>query len=384
MKIKLNIPRPAVEPITQEEITSHPNVNVVIESKEDIAFRMMADKANKPHIREPLVYDFSKHGVTQSLLSKWRECPTKARMYLQGYYRPGTGIALTFGNMFHHLCEKFYTKVKNHEGDNEEHEVKPAGPVNMSPELIEEMLRRDFDDEYQRTPAEDRGVFEEAILFCKIVFPEYLDYWKGDFSGEKKKNWVALEKQFAMPTHGSNFIGKRDGEYKDQSGNLWLFETKTKSRWNELYLGMIIARDIQVNSYMLAQKHDYNEMPVGVLYNVVRRPQLRQKKDENREQFGNRIREDVQARKEFYFTRLEVPILADQVVDFEGRFNQELSDFVEWSKRDPKLDRQCNGACESVYGPCDFLKYCHSGKKDAQGLSVRKKMFNELAEEEMD
>ncbi len=351
MKVKFNIPthKPLGAP---EEKDFFPTPTPVRDGEQ--VFHDMVTRATKPAVGQPLVYDFSKHGVTQSLLGKWRECPTKARMYLQGYHRPMTSIALTFGNMFHHLCEKFYTEVKKQ------------------------------DDEYQRTPAEDRGVYEDAIMFCKIVFPEYLDYWKGDFSGEKKKNWVALEKQFAMPVFDSNFIGKRDGEYRDQSGALWLFETKTKSRWNELNLGMIIARDLQVNSYMLAQEFDYNEKPVGVLYNVVRRPQLKQKKDENKEQFGNRIREDVRERKEFYFTRLEVPILPDQIQDFSGRFKQELSDFVEWSKRPHALDRQCNNACESVYGPCDFLKYCHSGKKDTQGLSIRKKMFNELAEEEMD
>ena len=352
-------------------------------SEVPLAVKRVAFNALQKEIQIPLEYNFERHGVTQSLLGAFRECPTKARMKISGYYRPVTSIALSFGNMFHHLCEKIYTEVKNHKGD-EKH-----SPLNMSEILIEEMLRKDFKDEYERTPASDREVLETSIMFCKALFPTYIEYWKQDFDGDKKKSWVALEKQFSMPIFGAiqdgSFIGKRDGEYKDQAGNLWLFETKTKSRWNELNLGMIVGRDLQVNSYMLAQHYDYGERPVGVLYNVVRRPQLKIKKDESKQEFFLRIKQDVKDRLDFYFVRLEVPILWEHVQDFSDRFHVEVKEFRDWSKRDPKLDKQCSHVCENIYGPCDFLKYCASGKTDTSGLNIRKKMFNELeVEEEMD
>ena len=262
MKIRLNVPLGA-----PKESDFHP-------LPLDAAFAEIAAKARKPEIKTPMIYSFEKHGVTQSVLNKWRECPTKARMGLQGYYRPSNSIALTFGNMFHHLCEKFYTHVKDNPNDHKN---------SMSVQAIEVMLRADFDHEYKAMNPDERDTFENSILFSCAVFPEYLNHWRDDFVASNKKTWVALEKQFSVPMHGGNFIGKRDGEYRDAKGKLWLFETKTKSKWDELSLGMIIARDLQVNSYMLAMEAEYGETPVGVLYNVVRRPQLRQKKDENKD-----------------------------------------------------------------------------------------------------
>lgn len=72
----------------------------------------------------------------------------------------------------------------------------------------------------------------------------------------------------------------------------------------------------QVMQYVLAARALGWDVEV-VIYDVTRKPAIRQKQNETPEQFGDRLAADAQERPDFYFARREVPILDDDLAEFE-------------------------------------------------------------------
>jgi hypothetical protein len=56
-----------------------------------------------------------------------------------------------------------------------------------------------------------------------------------------------------------------------------------------------------------------------VIYDVARKPMIRQKQTETVEQFGDRLHADAMERPAFYFARREVPILEDDLAEFRAQ-----------------------------------------------------------------
>ena len=50
-------------------------------------------------------YDPARDGVTFSLLTKWKNCRERARLYLQGWTAKGQGMGAIFGTMTHALLQ---------------------------------------------------------------------------------------------------------------------------------------------------------------------------------------------------------------------------------------------------------------------------------------
>jgi len=132
---------------------------------------------------------------------------------------------------------------------------------------------------------------------------------------------VHPEVEFRLPLVGSRTFdaaGKFDSLGVLHDGRLVLIEHKT--------CGTDIAPDsdywlrlrgnIQIMQYVLAARALGWNIET-VLYDVARKPMIRQKQGETPDQFGNRLMEDTQARPEFYFARREVPVLDDDLREFE-------------------------------------------------------------------
>lgn len=54
-----------------------------------------------------------------------------------------------------------------------------------------------------------------------------------------------------------------------------------------------------------------------VIYDVIRKPAIRQKANETAEQYGDRLAADAEARPEFYYARREVAVLDSAIAEFE-------------------------------------------------------------------
>lgn len=129
------------------------------------------------------------------------------------------------------------------------------------------------------------------------------------------------EQEFRIGLSGSrtfDVAGKIDGLGVLKDGRLCLVEHKTCGEdigpdgeyWTRLRFNP------QVYQYVLAARALGWDVAL-VLYDVARKPAIRQKQGETAEQFGERLAADTQARPDFYFARREVPILDQDVEEFE-------------------------------------------------------------------
>lgn len=114
--------------------------------------------------------------------------------------------------------------------------------------------------------------------------------------------------------------------------------------------------------------------PRCVIYDVARKPAIRQKQGETPEQFGDRLSDDTKERPDFYFARREVPILEDALARFRVERDQ-LADEIGWRRR-----RGCwpRSVSERTCQTCEFAGFCLQGTQaDAEhvpaGFSVGQK-----------
>ena len=129
------------------------------------------------------------------------------------------------------------------------------------------------------------------------------------------------EVEFRLPLAGSRTFdaaGKIDGLGVLHDGRLALIEHKTcgtdiapdSDYWLRLRFNQ------QVYQYVLAARALGWDVQV-VIYDVTRKPSIKQKQNETAEAFGDRLVADAKERPEFYFARREVPILDQDLAEFE-------------------------------------------------------------------
>lgn len=331
-------------------------------------------------------YDPARDGVTFSLLNTFKNCRERAKNVLEGWTSDKTTASVVFGNICHELLRRVYTDRRN--------DVLTERPTDA---YIDEQLddvEALWKQENPRADADDLGHLENTMLLLGAVLPGYFKHWRSDF---EKKQWDKLEEEFRVPIRVQSFVnihgeqkawphgpypsfkrGKMDGNFRGGSKNrIRLFETKTRGRIDGETTGAILPFEMQVGLYLGALVDVKKEFPSGVLYNIIRRPQLRQKKSESLTQFAARVADDVKARPDWYFVRLQMDMSKAEIQagmrDIEGV----MADFLAWWNGDAPHYRNSN-QCESWYGPCPFLKKCSSG--DTTGLYIRNKVFRELDE----
>ena len=216
-------------------------------------------------------------------------------------------------------------------------------------------------------------------MVAKVLAKGYFEHYKSDWVD---LNWKGLEQVFDIPytTKKGNTIrlrGKLDGAYESRGG-LFLFETKTKGRIDSAYIVDTLGFDLQVGLYSYAMERVYGEAPRGVLYNVIRRPQLKRKASERMSEFESRIASDIDAQPEHYYMRF--PLLFDDAE--RARWEVEFSNMVDhleawygnmYRYRNPS-------SCKTYWGSCPFLRICSSN--DRTLYRKREGLFLELSGEQ--
>ena len=174
------------------------------------------------------------------------------------------------------------------------------------------------------------------------------------------------EVEFRLPLAGSRTFdaaGKIDGLGVLHDGRLALVEHKTcgtdiapdSDYWLRLRFNQ------QVYQYVLAARALGWDVQV-VIYDVTRKPGIKQKQTETAAEFGDRLAADARARPEFYFARREVPILDQDLAEFEVQrlaLSRQILFFrsAARSARRPEhgWPRNCN---EMTCKFCEFEGFC--------------------------
>jgi|694.fasta_scaffold05336_24 hypothetical protein len=240
--------------------------------------------------------DLYKDGISFSSLSKFVTCRERFRIYyVEGLKPEGISGSIEFGNMFHFLLEE-YSKKRSMQELEAMHFAK---------------VRNEMGSNAQLTTAVE----------VWVVFEEYVAFWK---TLDKKVRYVSQEENFRetvrLPSGRTLDIkGRFDEIFRKSDNGLWLQENKTKSRIEDNVLTHILPYDLQTMMYCYAIQLKYKETPKGVLYNVIRQPGLKEKKNETLVDYGLRLRQDIQSRKDFYFIRYEIDITKQVIEDFKKK-----------------------------------------------------------------
>jgi len=211
----------------------------------------------------------------------------------------------------------------------------------------------------------------------------YLEQWPDDFTRER---WLAVETQFDVSTavpidfrgQRSHVLirlrGKRDGIMR-RKGKIWVLETKTRAQINHEEIIDQLQLDLQSLFYCYATFRETGKRPTGVIYNVVRRPQLRQGESEEDDEFVERIIEDMHERHDFYFARFEAVYTTGDQKRFEQELQAKLAAFYLWSRGLLPTYRS-ETACFTRF-KCDYIDFCMTGKLRGY-VQRRGGLFSEL------
>lgn len=329
---------------------------------------------------EFLSYDPAVDGLTNSLLTAWGNCRELARLILRGWVRRGTGMGMTYGGITHWLLQHVYE-------DHRKGTLKLSNGT-LSAEYVKRYLARVEELWKAENPLADEATlqhYELTMLLNEHLMPLYFQHWKQrDF---QETRWVGVESEFKVPfevtrnglTYRTFLRGKRDGVFVPKGRKRsWLFETKTKTRIDEGTLVDILPFESQVNLYMVAMWLESGQQPEGVRYNIIRRPGLRQKKNESLPQFAKRLTDDVRLRPNWYFLRQNMRVDPKELDRYLGELEDRVWDFMHWWNGGGGHWRN-SAYCENKYGTCGMLSLC--SKRDTSGLYVRDRLFSELSED---
>jgi hypothetical protein len=326
-------------------------------------------------------YSPERDGVTFSLLTSWKNCRERARLFLNGWTSKQNSLGMVFGSLTHAVNQYMYQDVR-------------AGMLTELPSerYIQRLCRRvetAWKEENPRADAESLQYLEFSMILLEALMPQYFRYWKKDF----QLLWDRVESEFKVaiaiehPRHHGKFLktfvrGKMDGSYRRTAkGRPWLFETKTKSNLGEKGegdLADILPHELQANIYLLHLWWLEKVLPEGLLYNIIRRPGLRQKKSESVLKYARRVAEDIRKRPEYYFVRMQMSVSKKDLERNELELRDMVSDFILWWNGLAGHYKNSD-ACQGKYGTCAMLPICSRG--DYSGFYKRKTVFRELADE---
>lgn len=319
-------------------------------------------------------FKLERDGLTQGTLAKWMLCPEKARLsVLNGLDMAGHKSAIEFGNIFHENLEKVYTIYGQHAKDSVPFSIDDAIATSES------YLRRQEAVCYAALHNEkDAASFQETFAIISKMLPLYFRQWGGDF---RAKQWVSLEEEFNVPyttfdgTVTFPLRGKIDGVYR-AGDNIWIMDTKTKSVINDPTLSTRLGYDLQMGFYMYAVSVLYGKEPTGLLYNLIRRPQLRRKVSESVDDFASRCAADAWNNMSEYFRRIEVIVLPEERDRFRRELFASIDAFVTWYRNGfPHYRNSAN--CYNGMWKCEFIDACGAGM--FENLRVKGRPYMELS-----
>jgi len=299
---------------------------------------------------EPL--DPRVHGIRQSDLSAFLQCRQKARLsqYFCLQSVMSKKAAFVQGSMYHDALEKIYRGIRDGKIKNEE------GIYSTVSKIMMDSLKEDTEH--------GRDAKDDTLVKLRPVIMAYFNHYRKDFDIQ----WRTIEGRFTVDiAPGVKITGTMDGGFM-KGKKFCVFESKFRSRIDVENITDVLALDLQLTFYTVAASLYGYELGKR-RYNIVRKPELRQKKDESKAEFGERIYEEMTKSPKDYFFREDSDITKDDIVKARARLTLLCKEYLRWwdslkeGSQDPTdLDFLANpGQCEHKYGICDFLCLCANG-----------------------
>jgi len=179
---------------------------------------------------------------------------------------------------------------------------------NKNTNFILKQLENEFKKETKSSFTKDisQNQLEYILELIKIIYKAYHSYYlKHDLNWKVVQTELSLRwklKKIDVYLAGTldalfNHIQYKPKKIKD----LWIGETKTTTQINSQYISRLDV-DLQIQLYSILLSNLY-EKPKGVLYNIIRKPSIYQKKKETFDDFLIRIENEYKYKPESYFYR---------------------------------------------------------------------------------
>jgi len=285
----------------------------------------------------PADYRLNTHGCTQSLTCKFKQCPRKFLLSINRWRSRKGQEKAAIGNIVHAVLAYAYQQ----------------DPLWNLPNLLDEIVHKSGKYSFI---ASDQLEYFKVVSFCLLTY--YMSMYLEDF---KTAFFTKTEDEFAvvLPNGTVLWRGKRDGEHiikKDNS--LWIREIKTRSRINEDNMLSGLQFDFQGNLYCITK--DVEALTSGFIYDMIRTPQIKQRKGETLQEYSQRLMDDIKSRPSFYFMRFSVQLSPKDKASFSSELfhlERELIDFVQHGN----ITYKNSFSCIDGYIPCEYLDACTSG-----------------------
>lgn len=302
--------------------------------------------------------------LTNSARSTFLNCRRKYQYtYVYGLAPRKPSIPFLVGGLFHDELDRVYT----------EQEFDEAG----ARKRVSLACEKAADAPGLRGQDSDQIWVQQAIVMGAVK-----GYVKM-YMGRDLKAWkvISAEGSFSIKMPGGwTYNGKTDLLVQEKKTGLnILVEHKTAGRLDAGYVAKL-PLDNQILGY--AWSKDQEGIPVDeVLYNVTKKPQIRQKSGESLREFFKRIEQEYEFDPGKYFYRERLTFNNSDLV----RFSDELSQFVAEIDRceKEKFYYQNTTHCTAM-GVCPFMKLCLDGvnKETLMHYRIKDRPHEELPQED--
>ncbi|MEO5366710.1 MAG: PD-(D/E)XK nuclease family protein [Magnetococcus sp. WYHC-3] len=214
------------------------------------------------------------------------------------------------------------------------------------------------------TEKEATAIDKEIAIVEGFIKP-YTDFW-ADEDAEFKIMATELDLSTSISPQ-VRYSGRLD-LVVERKGQLYVVDHKTLSMFRAPYFNRLHF-DYQLTGYAwLAAKHF--KQPVGVIYNCIKKPAIRQKMHETKPEFLARIRDVYDDDPQDYFKRVECVRTLDQINEFKLACAEVASDMIFAINSGTNYRR--NMATCDIYSGCIFNGMCVSNTPDLTNFRLRR------------
>lgn len=313
--------------------------------------------------------------VSHSKLQAFQDCETLARhKYVRKVYPRARPLYYVFGEAAHKFLEIYYSS----RGDEERAKIeaiKIFDAVDRGPLTADDIHKLEIEQ------AKLEGICEAYPKFYTQDFDEFptmlveLDY------PETNGFFLASTRDYDL-----YYEGKIDGLFQDAAGDWWIVEHKFLAP-QSVTQGLIdkIHIDNQILGYMwLAKEKAIGKWPKGVLYNIIKKPAIRQKKGETLRAFATRVKNEylVHGQQKNYFMRFDPMISLQHLEEWKAERAHVAGMMYTKIGIKSKVWSKNTGTCNNLYGNCPYLSACVTGKYNRLMYEKSKKRKSESSTQE--
>jgi hypothetical protein len=286
--------------------------------------------------------------VSFSGLDLFMKCPRKYYYrYIMRLEKMRFELPLFVGKVIHEGIHQLYKKVPD------------VDPWKETEKYFQEEVHK-LRKNVVLTPEDEKEIMEQTT-----VIPGMLQVYAKKYANRIKRTvLIENEAPIVYDIFGEGkikLVGKLDNilSYYDR---LTLHELKSSKSINLDYLNKIKV-DFQTSLYFLIYNILYLKKLVGIVYDVIRKPGIRQKKNEDYQQYMVRLEQWYEATEagdnKFFLDERSTPYLSQ-----EATFNtlHQVVRHMDQAKTKEDFYQNFN-ECFNWGKPCEMFELCHEGEK---------------------